>query len=408
MYIFVIYTTQTKQNKTRKKKKNYFLCKNLKKHCINSVFIFFLQNLYTNTYIQTIKMNVNTILDFDKAILNDVYLQMFGEKEESYNSQTSPLSHNQVKTVNLGNDSNSFTQSITENQNDWITLSTSQCLPTPMMPKSSSCLTEGITPRHDQENNQYQFILPYASNSDNKHTEINALAQSNQGKRLLSQDQSDNEKECINIGEQNITISDVSVRSMSESIIVSNTNEYYYSDESEEMNNIHVIDNQKATDTVIQSPPTYRRNQYSTTFQEKNIKLGKKPKKMSQQSSKRKSVPSKSSSSKQKSLLKNIPRIRKDGLVPKDIWSPRKKFISQYQTLKDTLDEVIKAEQTYTSLGIHQGMSPAPNIKSLLTRLGTEAVRMAHAHTKKSSAEMYPIFFVWAKKAPPSKDSSST
>merc|ERR1711940_243159 len=77
------------------------------------------------------------------------------------------------------------------------------------------------------------------------------------------------------------------------------------------------------------------------------------------------SVPAKSASSKKrKSLLKSVPRVKKDGLVPSDTWTPRKRFISKYKTLKDTLEEVIATERAYRSINInqigHRGRSHGP------------------------------------------------
>ncbi len=356
---------------------------------------------------------MNTKLDFDKSVLNDVYLQMFGIEEKlgieqnvHYDQTLFPV-HYQVETENLETEIGIMGQSVIDDPNDWITINETQSLPTVMMPKSSSCLEiEGTKSRHDQKNSQYQFMLPYAFSSDTQKTEVSALARNNQGEGHFLLNQSDTEKECIDIGEQNIIISDVSVRSMSESIIISNTNEYFYSDTSEGISNINILNNHNGYDIAKDSVSNKKR---STTFKEiknKRTRINKMP----NSSSKRKqSVPSKPASSKKcKSLLKNVPRVKKDGLVPTNTWTPRKRFISKYKTLKDTLEKVIATERAYRSIDIHQGEQPPPNIKSLLTTLGTEAVRMAHAQNVKSSTEMYPVFFVWAKKSPPNEDSPTT
>jgi len=357
---------------------------------------------------------MNTKFDFDKSVLNDVYSQMFGieeklviEQKVHYDQTLFPV-HYQVETEDLETKLGIMGQSVIDDPNDWITINETQSLPTSMMPKSSSCLEiEGTKSRHDQKNSQYQFMLPYAYSSDTQETEVSALARNNPGEGHFLLNQSDTEKECIDIGEQNIIISDVSVRSMSESIIVSNTNKYYYSDTSEGITNINILNNQKENDIAKNSVSSKKR---STTFKENKNKQRTKINKMPHSSSKRKqSVPSKlASSKKRKNLLKNVPGVNKDGLVPTDTWTPRKRFISKYKTLKNTLEEVIATERAYRSINIHQGEQPPPNIKSLLTKLGTEAVRMAHAQNVKSSTDMYPVFFVWAKKSPPNEDSPTT
>ena len=219
---------------------------------------------------------MNTKFDFDKSVLNDVYSQMFGSDEKlvieqkvHYDQTLFPV-HYQVETEDLETKLGIMGQSVIDDPNDWITINETQSLPTSMMPKSSSCLEiEGTKSRHDQKNSQYQFMLPYAHSSDTQETEVSVLTENNPGEGHFLLNQSDTEKECIDIGEQNIIISDVSVRSMSESIIVSNTNRYYYSDTSEGISNINILNNQKEYDIAKNSVSNKKR---STTFKENKNK----------------------------------------------------------------------------------------------------------------------------------------
>ena len=161
-------------------------------------------------------MSASDKFDFDKSVLNDVYLQMFEvENNVHYDPSYGPLS-NQTNPEHLETELETIYQTVTEDSNDLLAFSEKQCLPISMMPKSSSCLNmEGLEPRHELQD-IYQFILPHPrisddlyekANSYQQETEILNLEENDQGDQNYLQNQYNNNIKSIDIGDQHYTVS---------------------------------------------------------------------------------------------------------------------------------------------------------------------------------------------------------
>ena len=358
-------------------------------------------------------MSASDKFNFDKSVLNDVYLQMFEEKDNAlYDPIYGPFSYH-INTELLEKELDPICQKkITDNSNNVLTFNEKQCLPISMMPQSSSCLNmEDLEHRHELQD-IYQFILPQPhisndlyeeANSYQKETEILNLEENNQGDQNSLKNLDDTNTNPVDIGDINNAVSNITTHSIDEPIDIINSNSL---NNPEDENDINIMDEPNGRYHFRYLPNANINNIRSSATQAVNTNEAKTNDTKSQSRRKQSLSTRISLSRNPQSLLRNVPPVKKDGLFPKNTWTPGRKFSSKYQTLKDTIEEIIAAERTYKDIGIHQGGSPPPNIKSLLTQLGIEAVKMAHVNDVKSPKKKVPVFFCLATKIPTIKRSS--